>query len=209
MKLSSSSFGDNQRIPGAYAFAVPHATEHVTLSSNRNPQLSWSDAPAATKSFVLICRDGDVPSKGDDVNKEGRAVPASLPRVAFYHWVLVDIPATMNAIAEAEFSDGVSARGKPGPEAKHGARQGLNDYTAWFAGDKDMGGNYFGYDGPCPPWNDEILHHYVFTLYALDSARCPVSGAFKGAEVLTAIEGHVLAKASLTGIYTLNPKLGK
>jgi Raf kinase inhibitor-like YbhB/YbcL family protein len=209
MKLSSSSFGDNQRIPGAYAFAVPHATEHVTLSSNRNPQLSWSDAPAATKSFVLICRDGDVPSKGDDVNKEGRAVPASLPRVDFYHWVLVDIPATMNAIAEAEFSDGVSARGKPGPEAKHGARQGLNDYTAWFAGDKDMGGNYFGYDGPCPPWNDEILHHYVFTLYALDSARCPVSGAFKGAEVLTAIEGHVLAKASITGIYTLNPKLGK
>ncbi len=209
MKLSSSSFGDNQRIPGAYAFAVPHATEHVTLSSNRNPQLGWSDAPAGTKSFVLICHDGDVPSKGDDVNKEGRAVPASLPRVDFYHWVLVDIPATMNAIAEAEFSDGVSARGKAGPEAKHGARQGLNDYTAWFAGDKDMGGNYFGYDGPCPPWNDEILHHYVFTLYALDSVRCPVSGAFKGAEVLKAIEGRVLAKASLTGIYTLNPKLGK
>lgn len=209
MKLSSSSFGDNQRIPGAYAFAVPHATEHVTLSSNRNPQLGWSDAPPGTKSFVLICHDGDVPSKGDDVNKEGRAVPASLPRVDFYHWVLVDIPATMNAIAEAEFSDGVSARGKPGPEAKHGARQGLNDYTAWFAGDKDMGGNYFGYDGPCPPWNDEILHHYVFTLYALDSVRCPVSGAFKGAEVLQAIEGHVLARASLTGIYTLNPKLGK
>ncbi len=209
MKLSSSSFGDNQRIPGAYAFAVPHATEHVMLSSNRNPQLGWSDAPPGTRSFVLICHDGDVPSKGDDVNKEGRAVPASLPRVDFYHWVLVDIPATMNAIAEAEFSDGVSARGKPGPEAKHGARQGLNDYTAWFAGDKDMGGNYFGYDGPCPPWNDEILHHYVFTLYALDCVRCPVSGAFKGAEVLHAIEGHVLAKASLTGIYTLNPKLGK
>jgi hypothetical protein len=209
MKLSSSSFGDNQRIPGAYAFAVAHATEHVTLSSNRNPQLSWSGAPAATKSFVLICHDCDVPSKGDDVNKEGRSVPASLPRVDFYHWVLVDIPASMSAIAEAEFSDGISARGKPGPQAKHGARQGLNDYTAWFAGDKDMGGNYFGYDGPCPPWNDEILHHYVFTVYALDSARCTVSGAFKGAEVLKAIEGHVLAKASLTGTYTLNPKLGK
>ena len=46
MKLSSSSFGDHQRIPGAYAFAVPHATEHITLSSNRNPQLGWSGAPA-------------------------------------------------------------------------------------------------------------------------------------------------------------------
>jgi hypothetical protein len=208
MKLSSSSFGDNQRIPGAFAFAVLHATDHITLSSNRNPQLSWSDAPADTKSFVLICHDYDVPSRGDDVNKEGRSVPASLPRVDFYHWVLVDIASSMSSIAEAEFSDGVSARGKKGPEAKYGTRQGLNDYTAWFAGDKEMSGNYFGYDGPCPPWNDEILHHYMFTLYALDSARCAVSGLFKGGDVLKAIAGHVLAKASLTGIYTLNPKLG-
>lgn len=208
MKLSSSSFGDNQRIPGACAFAVPHATDHIKLSSNRNPQLSWSGAPAEAKSFVLICHDYDVPSKGDDVNKEGHSVPASLARVDFYHWVLVDIPADLRSIAEAEFSDGISARGKKGPEAKHGCRQGINDYTDWFAADKDMSGNYFGYDGPCPPWNDEILHHYTFTLYALDSARCPVSGTFKAADVLKAIEGHVLATASLTGIYTLNPKLG-
>jgi Raf kinase inhibitor-like YbhB/YbcL family protein len=208
MKISSSSFADNQRIPGAYAFAVPNAADHISLSSNRNPQLGWSGAPAGTKSFVLICHDRDVPSKGDDVNKEGRSVAASLPRVDFYHWVLVDIASSMSSIAEAEYSDGISARGKKGPEAKHGTRHGLNDYTAWFAGDKDMSGDYFGYDGPCPPWNDEILHHYVFTLYALDLARCPVSGIFKGADVLKAIEGHVLAMASLTGIYTLNPKLG-
>ena len=208
MKLSSASFGDNQRIPGAYAFAVPHASDHIALSSNRNPQLSWSGAPAGTKSYVLICHDYDVPSKGDDVNKEGRSVPASLPRVDFYHWILVDIPPSVSAIAEAEFSDGISARGKKGPEAKHGSRQGLNDYTGWFAADKDMSGNYFGYDGPCPPWNDETLHHYVFTLYALDSARCPVSGMFKGGDVLKAIEGHVLATASLTGTYALNPKFG-
>jgi Raf kinase inhibitor-like YbhB/YbcL family protein len=207
MKLSSSSFADNQRIPGAYAFAVPHAKDHVALSSNRNPQLAWSGAPAGTKSYALICHDYDVPSKGDDVNKEGRSVPASLPRVDFYHWVLVDLPPGVIAIAEGEFSDGVTARGKPGPDAKHGARQGLNDYTGWFAGDKDMGGNYFGYDGPCPPWNDEILHHYVFMLYALDFARCPVSGTFTGGDVLKAIEGHVLAKASLSATYTLNPKL--
>jgi len=208
MKLSSSSFADNQRIPGNCAFAVPHPTDHITLSSNRNPQLSWSDAPAPTKSLVLICHDRDVPSKGDDVNQEGRSIPASLPRVNFYHWVLVDIPSSLNAIVAAEFSDGVSARGKTGPEAKHGARQGLNDYTGWFAADKDMSGKYFGYDGPCPPWNDEILHHYVFSLYALDCASCPVNGVFQAGDVLKAIEGHVLAKASLTGIYTLNPKLG-
>ncbi len=70
-----------------------------------------------------------------------------------------------------------------------------------------MAGNYYGYDGPCPPWNDTIPHHYIFTLYALDIARCPVAGAFKGPEVLEAMKGHIIAQAAITGIYTLNPNL--
>jgi hypothetical protein len=119
--------------------------------------------------------------------------------------LLVDIPAVTTEIAAGAFSSGLTARGKPGPEAGGGMRQGINDYTAWFAGDKEMAGNYFGYDGPCPPWNDEILHHYVFTVYALDVAECPVTGAFGGADVLKAIQGHVLAQASITGTYALNP----
>ena len=68
-----------------------------------------------------------------------------------------------------------------------------------------MGGQYFGYDGPCPPWNDELLHHYHFVLYATDLARCPVEGAFTGQQVEQAIAGHVLAEARLTGTYSLNP----
>jgi Raf kinase inhibitor-like YbhB/YbcL family protein len=83
----------------------------------------------------------------------------------------------------------------------------VNDYTAWFASDRDMSGDYFGYDGPCPPWNDTIVHHYVFTLYALDIGRVPLEGRFTGAQVMEAIEGHVLAKASLTGTYSNNPKV--
>jgi Raf kinase inhibitor-like YbhB/YbcL family protein len=70
-----------------------------------------------------------------------------------------------------------------------------------------MKGDYHGYDGPCPPWNDEILHHYVFTLYALDVARCAVEGRFTGADARAAIAGHVLAEAKLTGTYSLNPAL--
>ena len=111
----------------------------------------------------------------------------------------------MTSIAAGEFSEGITARGKPGPDAAHGTRQGINDYTSWFATDKDMSGNYFGYDGCCPPWNDTIVHHYVFTIYALDVARCPVEGIFKGPAVLEAIRGHVLDKASITGLYSLNP----
>ena len=205
MQLTSSAFQDNQPIPGEYAFAVPDPQQHVTLSANRNPPLAWSDLPAGAKSLVLICHDPDVPSKSDDVNQEGRVVPADLPRVDFFHWVLVDLPPALAAIQAGEFSDGVTARGKAGPAGPRGARQGINNYTDWFKGDEQMGGNYFGYDGPCPPWNDSRVHHYIFTLYALDVERCTVEGEFTGPAVLKAIDGHILAMASLTGTYSLNP----
>ncbi|GIX27253.1 MAG: phosphatidylethanolamine-binding protein [Burkholderiales bacterium] len=207
MKLSSQSFADQQKIPAECAFCAPDPTSRVKLGGNKNPDLSWSDLPAGTRSLVLICHDYDVPSKPDDVNKEGRVIPADLPRVDFFHWVLVDLKPDAAPIAKGEFSDGVTPRGKKGPEGPRGTRQGLNDYTAWFAGDKDMEGQYFGYDGPCPPWNDTRVHHYVFTLYALDVDRCPVEGVFRGPDVLRAIEGHVLGKATLTGLYSLNPSV--
>jgi Raf kinase inhibitor-like YbhB/YbcL family protein len=70
-----------------------------------------------------------------------------------------------------------------------------------------MEGRYFGYDGPAPPWNDSIIHHYVFTVYALDVDRVDVDGDFTGPEVREAIQGHVLADASLQGTYTQNPRL--
>ena len=72
-----------------------------------------------------------------------------------------------------------------------------------------MAGDYFGYDGPCPPWNDSIVHHYIFTLYALDIARVPVNGKFTGQQVRDAIRGSILAEAQITGLYTLNPAMPK
>jgi Raf kinase inhibitor-like YbhB/YbcL family protein len=207
MKLTSESFKDGAVIPGEFAFAVEDAKNHVALSSNRNPQLAWADVPEGTESFALIVHDPDVPSKGDDVNKEGREVPASLPRVDFYHWLLVDIPAGVREIAAGSQSDGVTAHGKRGPAAPGGMRHGINNYTQWFASDPEMEGDYFGYDGPCPPWNDAIVHHYVFTLYALDVEELAVDGELTPENVLAAIKGHVLAEASLTGTYSLNPKV--
>ena len=207
MRLTSNSFTDGSRIPADLAFCLPDPTHHVCLGKNRNPQLSWHDAPAGTRSFAVICHDPDVPSRGDDVNQEGRTVSAALPRVDFFHWVLIDLPASLATLAEGEFSSTVTPRGKPGPQAPHGARQGVNNYTDWFAGDNDMRGDYYGYDGPCPPWNDEIVHRYVFTVYALDLEKLPLAGKFGGTEVRAAIAGHILAEASLHGTYTLNPAL--
>jgi phosphatidylethanolamine-binding protein (PEBP) family uncharacterized protein len=47
----------------------------------------------------------------------------------------------------------------------------------------------------------------VFTVHALDVAELDVSGRFTGAQVQAALQGHVLDQASITGTYTLNPRL--
>jgi Raf kinase inhibitor-like YbhB/YbcL family protein len=210
MNLSSRSFGHDDAIPPEFAFARPDPAAHVALSLNRNPELSWSSVPEGCKSFALICVDPDAPTVPDNVNKEGLAVPADLPRADFHHWVMVDMPATCTGIAGGECGDGVTPRGTqspPNPAGAPQARQGVNDYTGWFADDPQMGGTYLGYDGPAPPWNDERVHRYHFKLYALDVERCPVEGQFTAPAVKKAIEGHVLAEATITGTYTLNPKL--
>ena len=205
MKLTTTAFPNHGAIPGEFAFAVIDPATHVKLSANRNPDFAWTDVPAGTRSLALVCHDPDVPSRGDDVNQEGREVPASLPRVDFFHWALIDLETDYHGHRAGRAFRGRDARGKPGPQAPRDARHGINDYTGWFAGDAEMGGDYFGYDGPCPPWNDAILHRYVFTLYALDVARLDVSGRFTGADVRRAMQGHILAQASVTGRYTLNP----
>jgi Raf kinase inhibitor-like YbhB/YbcL family protein len=211
MKLHSDSWGDGERIPARYAAGRLDAAGEPTFSDNVSPHFAWSDLPAGTRSLALVCHDFDVPSRGDDVNQAGREVPADLPRVDFFHWVLADIPVGVATIAEAAFSNGFTARGKPGPAVAvpgfEGARHGLNDYTGWFAADADRAGDYFGYDGPFPPWNDSLVHHYVFTLYALDVARAAVEGRFTGADLRRAIHGHVLGQATHSGTYTLNRRL--
>ncbi len=207
MELSANSFIDGGVIPDRHALAVPDPESHATFSDNRNPHLSWTHVPHGTKSFALICHDPDVPSRGDDVNQEDREVPADLPRVDFFHWVVVDLPVVMTEIAEGDFSDGVVPGGRQVADGPNGCRQGINDYTDWFSGDPEMEGDFYGYDGPAPPWNDSIVHRYFFTLYALNVETTEVSGRFSGHDVRTAIQGHVLADAAVSGRYALNPRL--
>ena len=207
MKLWSSSWTNGDPIPSRYAAGKPDGRGGATFSDNLNPHLAWGDLPEQTQSVALICHDFDVPSRADDVNQPGREVPSDLPRIDFFHWVLVDLPPLPAEIAEGEFSRGFTARGKPGPAATHGARQGLNDYTGWFAGNADMVGQYFGYDGPFPPFNDSLVHHYVFTLYALVLPRLDLDGVFTGPQVRQKMARHVLAEATFSGTYTLNQRL--
>lgn len=214
MKLWSDSFKNGGVIPAEFAFAEPAAAGRIKLAANRNPHLAWSDVPNGTQSLLLLCIDGDAPADAADVNQEGKLLQPGIARADFYHWALADIPPALPMIAAGQLSDGVVAKGKPGPETSlavidgsgYRLRQGVNDYSGWFAADPAMAGDYFGYDGPCPPWNDLRVHHYVFRLYALDVPQLPLEGRFTCLQASEALHGHILDEAQIIGAYSLNPQ---
>ena len=199
MKIHSDSFGHRERIPAEFA-AGQRSGDGVGFAPNRNPHLAWDDVPDGTRSFALLCIDPDVPT-----DASADPIPTAQPRTDFTHWAMVDIPADVRAIAAGACSDGVQAHGKANPHGPAGSRQGLNDYTGWFAGDADMRGDWRGYDGPFPPPHDLRLHRYFFRVFALDVARLDVPDRFTAGDVLQAMQGHVLGEASVYGTYSLNP----
>ena len=96
------------------------------------------------------------------------------PRMTWVHWVLYDIPPTVHGLAE-----GAADRLPPG------IREGLNDFRRTR------------YGGPCPPMGK---HRYFFKLYALDKMLGTVGHANK-TSIEQAMQGHVLSKAELVGLY--------
>src|SRR5947199_10238481 len=114
MKLWSDSWTNGERIPARYAAGKLDAAGAPTFSDNLNPHLAWSEVPSGTQSFALICHDFDVPSRGDDVNQPGREVPADLPRVDFFHWVLADVRPSVGTIPKARSAGASRPRARPG-----------------------------------------------------------------------------------------------
>ena len=215
MKLWSDSFTEGGPIAAECAFAAIDPDTHVRLSTNRNPHLAWDDVPNGTESLVLLCRDIDAPANATDANQQGRSIADGAARTEFFHWILADIPVAIRSLTAGMFSELVTPHGKADPQVpftvkngtEHQLRQGINDYTSWFKDDPTMAGEYYGYDGPCPPWNDERLHTYLFCLYALDIGRLPLDGRFTGREARLAMRGHILDEAQLFGVYSLNPAI--
>ena len=99
------------------------------------------------------------------------------PAGTWTHWVLYAVPGNIRALSE-----GVP----PQPTLGDASRQGKNDFRR------------VGWGGPCPPPGS--THRYVFKLHALDVVPELAPGASR-AELLKAIEGHVLGTAELTGRY--------
>lgn len=204
MKLWSETFRDGGLMPADNAFAEIDPASRVRLAGNRNPHLAWDEVPNGTESLALFCIDPDAPQDASLANRDDQALSLTALRGDFYHWSLLDLPPAMRVIAAGEFSSGITPRGKA---AAPGLRQGINDYTGWFAGDAAMAGDYYGYDGPCPPWNDERIHHYLFRLYALDVPQLALPERFTGQQAHAALYGHILDEAQLVVAYSLNPEL--
>jgi Raf kinase inhibitor-like YbhB/YbcL family protein len=99
------------------------------------------------------------------------------PRGTWTHWILFNLPAETR-----ELPEGVAAK----ETLPDGSMQGTNDFRKT------------GYGGPAPPPGKP--HRYHFKLYALDAPPQVKAGATRQ-QLLTAMEGHILAQGSLMGTY--------
>ncbi len=187
-------------IPEKFAYCKPDGNGKSTSAPNINPEISWSGAPEGTKSYALIVVDTEVPAAFDDANQDGKTIAADFPRQDFYHWVLVNVPASVTRIAEGMDSNGTPEGGKAVGKTTYGVNM-KNDYAKIFKG------SFGGYDGPCPPWNDLRMHRYHFTVYALDVESVNIAEGVAGADAVKAITPHVLAKGKVVGSYTQNTTL--
>ena len=186
------------RFPDEAAFCPPASSARKNIS----PAVRWSAGPEGTRSYALLMTDPDVPQDLSLINKAGIRIAPDAPRIAVYHWVLDDIPAHVTSLASGIESDGLVPRGKPIGETDHG-RRGANVFTTFLASNADMAGTYGGYDGPCPPINDERPHRYSVRVFALDVPSLKLTGAFDGASVEKAMRGHVLAQGEAVATYAL------
>jgi Raf kinase inhibitor-like YbhB/YbcL family protein len=208
LKVSVDTFKNGEMIPNKYAFCAPAAQGHTAPGDNLSPGISWSRGPRGTKSYVILLYDTDSPAEQrDKINKEGVTMTPAIPRRTFFHWVLIDIPSNIRSLKEGADSDARVVHGKPATPAAAGVR-GLNDYTKVTAGNDATKGQYYGYDGPCPPWNDEVVHHYHFAVFALSAKKLDLPQDFDGAAVLDVIKDKVLAQGEVVGLYTQNPAKG-
>jgi Raf kinase inhibitor-like YbhB/YbcL family protein len=143
LRISSPAFPNNGSIPKKY----------TCDGQNVAPPLAWSGVPQNARSVAVICDDPDAPSG------------------TFTHWVLYDIPPSMQRLPEQPMigTSGVNSFGKA------------------------------GFGGPCPPRKDPA-HHYHFHVYALDLESIGAAGLSKE-DALKKMSGHILAEGDLVGTY--------
>lgn len=148
---------DAGRFPMAQVFSGFGCT-----GENHSPALTWTAGPEGTLSYAIVMHDPDAPTG-----------------VGFFHWIVVDMPATTTSLAEnAAGTEGAMPAGA------------IQAYT-------DFGGP--GYGGPCPP--PGAPHRYEITVYALDVPSLGVQAGATGALTRFMLAGHTLALGRAVATY--------
>jgi Raf kinase inhibitor-like YbhB/YbcL family protein len=162
MTLNSENFSDGELLGKEHILSESYG--FGCKGGNLSPQLSWSGAPPGTQSFAVTCFDPDAPTGS-----------------GFWHWVVVNIPASVTAL---ELGAGDPASGK----LPKGALEVRTDFGRP------------GYGGPCPPEGANV-HRYVFTVHAVGVPSLPVTADTSAAVVGFNLHFNTLAEAKLIGLY--------
>jgi Raf kinase inhibitor-like YbhB/YbcL family protein len=149
----------------------------------------FSDGGMIPKAFTCDGSDRSPPLEWSGVPTSARSLALicddpDAPMGTWSHWVVFNLPPEVKTLKEGIPADETISVSK-GTESSGKARQGRNDFKK------------IGYGGPCPPSG---THRYFFRLYALD-AGLELSSTATRAEVLKAIQGHILAEGRLIGKY--------
>ena len=170
--FTSSVFNEKKRIPKKHT-----CTKISANVPNISPPIMWEGVPAETVTLALIMDSQELPDNEEQV-----------------HWVMWNMPPDTTELTE----------GVPNTETLgNGAMQGAN------------GDGTIGYYGPCPPpivpitfdtagganlrhQAQQAIQKYTFRLYALSTTLDLPAGSTK-ADLIAAMEGHVLAAGELVG----------
>jgi Raf kinase inhibitor-like YbhB/YbcL family protein len=208
MTLESTSVAHDEPIDLVHVIATPTADGKAEMAgADRSPHLRWSGEPPGTRSFAISVVDPDVPADRTRMGVEGLSLDHTEPRIDFAHWLVVDLPPDVHELPEGAGGERFGAHGRPPAPTSVGGVQGQNGYRGLFEGNPDLEGTYHGWNGPFPPWNDEQVHRYFTTVYALDVETLGLEPGFTLEEFRAAIEGHVLDSAEIVPTYTVNPSL--
>lgn len=196
LSIKVDGIENGKPVPAEHALCIPTKDGKSEPGKNLRPMISWSGAPAGTESYAVFMMDPDVPADFTDKDQEGKTIAADAKRQDFFHFGVVNIPATASAL-----------NGGPSDKAPK-----FGDVLVNSLGDYVSKPGAFG--GPCPPWNDARLHHYHFIVLALGK-DAPIAGGAKNktapsddAKAVYTRLAHskaLLAKGEVVGTYSLNP----